>query len=409
MGLAPYGNPQSEKVEIYRKKITSDMIVIHEDGSVELNQKYFNYMSGLTMTSDKVWEQAFGFPRKKDEEEIMQYHCDLALAIQKVTDEIVTKMVAYALRITQSKNVCLAGGVALNCVSNSHMSKTLGIDTVWIQPAAGDAGGALGAALAVQYMYSDVERKVESTDSMQGSYLGPDFEQFDIDMVVKKYKAKKISFDTDDMLCREVAGLIAEGNVVGWVQGRMEWGPRALGNRSILANPMDPSIQKRLNLKIKCREGFRPFAPAILAEEVSHYFETKQSSPYMLFVHDVVKTLRSELPEDYHTWSWQDRLYFERSSLPAVTHLDYSARLQTVHKETNPLFHKLITEFKNKTQCPVIVNTSFNVRGEPIVSTPDDSYRCFMTTDMDYVVIGRNIFFKKDQPAYTGKSAFAKD
>lgn len=414
MGLAPYGDPNSKKVEEYIQKIRQNLVTIHDDGSILLNQKYFNYAVGLTMLKDKKWAKLFGFPLRKSEDELQQYHCDLALAIQRVTDEIVLKISAHAFEITKSKNLCLAGGVALNCVSNSKILQQNIFENVWIQSAAGDAGGALGAALAVYHMYYDNKRELpKNIDAMSGSYLGPEYSDAEAILHLKSFRAKSKQYQSFDDLTVEVAKLIADGNIVGWFQGKMEWGPRALGNRSILADPRNSEMQKRLNLKIKYRESFRPFAGSVLDTDTSEYFEYTGVAPYMLLVANVAKHHRKPLPNNYYSLPLKEKLYYVRSDIPAVTHLDYSCRLQTVHEETNQRYYKLISAFKKLTGCGIIVNTSFNVRGEPIVCNPADAYRCFMNTEMDYLVIGNLLFTKTEQQAFSkqdySKKAYADD
>ncbi len=406
MGLAPYGNHGSERVEHFKKIIKDRLVDIKSDGSIFLNQDYFSYATGLRMVDDAKWQQLFGFARR-GEDDLRQEHCDLALAIQQVTEEIVVAMASHAREITGARYLCLAGGVALNCVANSKILLAGIFEDVWIQPAAGDAGGALGAALAVHYMYDNKPRQITGQDSMQGAYLGPEFGSDDIKPLIKKYRASYTVATSDDDLCRTVARLISEGAIIGWFQGRMEWGPRALGNRSIIADPRNKDAQKTLNLKIKFREGFRPFAPSVMYEEMPLLFDFDRPSPYMLFVAPVVASRRLPLPANVDTMTWQEKLYHLRSDIPSVTHLDYSARLQTVHRETNTLYWKLINEFKNLTGYGVVVNTSFNVRGEPIVCTPEDAYKCFMYTEMDYLVINNTIFDKKLQRPLTEYQAWA--
>jgi carbamoyltransferase len=404
MGLAPYGNEDSEKTKQFVETIKTHLVDIKEDGSIWLNQSYFDYATGLRMAKDKKWEKLFGFNRRDEAEEIQQHHCDLALAIQQVTEEIVIKMAEEAKRVTQSENLCLAGGVALNCVANGKLQK-LGIyKNIYIQPAAGDAGGALGAALAASNMYFD-EKRMSSTemDGMQGSYLGPDFSDKEIQLVNKKVNAVFKNHDQFETLADEVATILSSGNIVGWFQGKMEFGPRALGNRSILADARNPEMQKKLNLKIKYREGFRPFAPSVLSEDVNDYFDIDTISPYMLLVAPVVEKRRTKLPTNFKELTLWEKLYHSRSDIPAVTHLDFSARVQTVHRETNNRYWKLLQAFKKKTGVGVLVNTSFNVRGEPIVCTPHDAYRCFMSTDMDYLVINNFIYKKTEQPDWQNK------
>lgn len=405
MGLAPYGAVGSENVAKYIEIIKRDLIKIFDDGSVWLDQDYFNYATGLRMVFDKKWEKLFGFPTRNSEANLEQHHCDLGLAIQEITEEIVIKMAAEAKKLTGSENLVMAGGVALNCVANGKLQKAGLFKNIFIQPAAGDAGGALGAALAAQHIYFGKDRIVDTTkqDAMQGSYLGPQFSEKEVSQMAKKYKAIYKEYTDFQELSQETAQILAEGNVVGWFQGRMEFGPRALGGRSILGDPRNPEMQKKLNLKIKYREGFRPFAPSVLAENVQDYFECPTESPYMLLVHNVNKERRNLLPENYNQLPLMEKLYFLRSDLPSITHVDYSARIQTVHKETNPKYHSLITEFQKLTGYGVIVNTSFNVRGEPIVCTPEDAYRCLMRTEMDYLVIGNILFDKKTQPEWLEK------
>ena len=404
MGLAPYGDPESERVGHYIKTIKEYLVDISDDGSIWLNQDYFDYATGLRMVNDEKWNDLFGFPLRKPEGELLAEHCDLALAIQKVTEETLIKMAAEAKRLTGSRHLCLAGGVALNCVANGKLLKEGLFDDMWIQPAAGDAGGALGAAYCAYHIYFDKPRVADgTTDKMKGSFLGPQFSDLDIQLTEKRYKGVSTYFNDADALCLRVAELLDEGKVVGWFQGKMEWGPRALGNRSIISDARKPDIQKKLNLKIKFREGFRPFAPSVLIEDVGEYFDFKESSPYMLLIADVKPERRKPLPDGYHSLPWRDKLYYLRSDLPAITHIDYSARLQTVHRDTNPLYWQLIEKFKEKTGYGVIVNTSFNVRGEPIVCSPEDAYRCFMRTEMDFLVMGNFIFDKAKQPEWPEK------
>jgi carbamoyltransferase len=399
MGLAPYGIPGSDEVNKFVKIIKEHLVDIKEDGSIWLNQDYFNYATGLRMVHEDKWEKLFGFRTRKPEAELMPHHCNLGLAIQEVTEEAVIRMAKEAKKLTGSDNLCMAGGVALNCVANGKVYNTKLFKDVFIQPAAGDAGGALGSAMAAYHIYFEQERVTPSTlDGMKGSYLGPEYSDLDVQLTAKKYKAKYAHYATPDELCANVSRILSEGNVVGWMQGRMEFGPRALGGRSILGDPRNAEMQKKLNVKIKFRESFRPFAPSVLAEECEQYFEHKSSSPYMLLVQPVVEKRRKTLPPGYHTFSLKDKLYHLRSDMPAITHIDFSARIQTVHKETNPRYYQLIEEFKKLTGYGVIVNTSFNVRGEPIICTPEDAYRCFMRTEMDYLVVGNFVFSKKDQP-----------
>ncbi|MCW3127586.1 MAG: novN [Bacteroidetes bacterium] len=404
MGLAPYGIAGSEQVERFKKIITDKLVAVMPDGSVQLDQSYFNYAVGLRMAKDGKWEKLFGFKKRKEEDALTQAHCDLALAIQQVTEGIVLKMAAEAKRLTGADNLCLAGGVALNCVANGKLLREGTFKNIWIQPAAGDAGGALGAALAAEYIFFGAERKTDEVhDTMHGSYLGPEYGDDDITKTITQYKAVSTHYEDESRLCDSVAELIEKGMVVGWYQGRAEFGPRALGNRTILADPRNTSMQQKLNLKIKYREGFRPFAPSVMIEDVANYFELDRESPYMLLVADVQKSIRKEVPVGYHTKPMMERLYVERSSLPSITHVDFSARIQTVSRETNPLYHRLLSSFKKKTGCGVLVNTSFNVRGEPPVLTPDDAFLCFINTEMDVLVMGQYVFLKSEQPEWKKK------
>jgi carbamoyltransferase len=401
MGLAPYGNPLSGRVDRYCELIREKLVQISPDGSLRLNMEYFEFAVGSRMTSNDRWETLFGFPRRTEEAELMPEHCDLALAIQRITEDVVLAMATEARRLTGSRNLCLAGGVALNCVANGKLKKSRIFDEIWIQPAAGDAGGALGAALAGYYIGYGKERSMGSAfDGMKGSFLGPEYFDRDILKTARKHKAVYQRYASCADLCEAAVERLKGENVVGWFQGRMEWGPRALGNRSILADARSPEIQRRLNLKIKKREGFRPFAPSVRMEDAQEYFDTDSPSPYMLLVANVVASRCNPLPDGYHSLSVRDKLYHLRSDIPSVTHIDYSARLQTVHRETNPRYWQLIESFKQETGYGVIVNTSFNVRGEPIVMTPEDAYRCFMNTDMDFLVMGDFIFDKKQQPEF---------
>lgn len=401
MGLAPYGNPSSPEVDKYVDTIKNELIVIKEDGSIWLDQKYFDYATGLKMVNEGEWERMFGMKTRRPEDPLESHHCNLGLAIQRVTEEVVVKMAKEAKRLTGADYLCLAGGVALNCVSNGKLQKADVFKEVFIQPAAGDAGGALGAALTAYYIYFDQKRVINYTqDAMSGSYLGPTISDLDVELTAKKYKAVYKRFDNFEELTTEVAQILADGNVVGWVQGRMEFGPRALGARSILGDPRNAEMQKKLNVKIKYRESFRPFAPSVLAEKVGEYFDYEGISPYMLLVHPVKESRRKPLPKDFDGFDLRNKLYYLRSDLPSITHIDFSARIQTVHKQTNPRYHQLISDFEKLTGYGVIVNTSFNVRGEPIVSTPNDAYRCFMRTEMDYLVVGNYLFDKRQQPEW---------
>jgi carbamoyltransferase len=398
MGLAPYGNPDSAQTEEFKKKITETLVDIRKDGSIILNMDYFEYATGLKMANEAKWEKLFGVPRRAAESEISQVYMDMALAIQQVTEDIVLRLACTARQLTNSKNLVLAGGVALNCVANGKILRAGIFDDLWIQPAAGDAGGAVGAAYAVWHIHEGNERHTSGKgDATRGSYLGPEFSDVDVRRTVQKYDAKGQYFEDFATLAATVAAKLDQGNVVGWFQGRMEFGPRALGNRSILGDARNPEMQKKLNLKIKYREGFRPFAPSVLEEDIGEYFELDRPSPYMLLVAPIREEKKIPLPAAYHERPLYDRLYFLRSDLPSITHIDYSARIQSVSRETNPRYWELIQEFKKLTGYGVIVNTSFNVRGEPIVCTPDDAYRCFMRTEMDYLVVGNYLFDKQEQ------------
>jgi carbamoyltransferase len=402
MGLAPYGNSDSERVRRFKSLILDELVDLREDGSLLLNMDYFDFATGLTMCRNDKWESLFGVPRRPRETLLDQRHMDLALAIQQATEEIVLRLAETAKQLTGADYLVMAGGVALNCVANGKLIRRGIFKDLWIQPAAGDAGGALGAALAAWHIWQEKPRPVPNPqmDNMAGSYLGPEFGADEVLRVARRHRAPYQHYPDYADLVRDVAALLAQGQVVGWFQGRMEWGPRALGNRSILGDPRHPEMQKRLNLKIKYREGFRPFAPSVLHEETANYFELDRPSPYMLLVAPVNEARRNPLPPGYDNLELFDRLYHLRSDVPAITHVDYSARIQTVHKETNERYWLLIRAFKELTGCGLIVNTSFNVRGEPIVCTPEDAYQCFMRTEMDYLVMGNYRFDKQDQPAW---------
>jgi carbamoyltransferase len=400
MGLAPYGNPDSQRTSDFKKKITDELVDVRQDGSIVLNMDYFEYATGLKMANERKWEALFGVPRRQPESEISQVHMDMALAIQQVTEDIVLRLACTARQLTGCKYLVLAGGVALNCVANGKLLRAGTFEDLWIQPAAGDAGGAVGAAYAVWHIHDGNERHLNGNrDATQGSYLGPEFSDQEIRRALQKYGAKAHYNEDFQNLASEVATRLSEGNVVGWFQGRMEFGPRALGGRSILGDARNPEMQKKLNLKIKYREGFRPFAPSVLEEDIGEYFDLDRESPYMLLVAPIREDRKIPLPDQYNDKPLYERLYFLRSDLPAITHIDYSARIQSVSRETNPRYWDLINEFKKLTGYGVIVNTSFNVRGEPIVCTPDDAYRCFMRTEMDFLVVGNYLLDKKDQPA----------
>lgn len=412
MGLAPYGNPNSDRVKKFIEIIKTELIDIKPDGSLWLNQEYFNYATGLRMVHDKKWEKLFGFPRRNAETDMNQAQSDLGMAIQKVTEEIVILMAKEAKRLTGSKNLCMAGGVALNCVANGKLVKAGVFENIFIQPAAGDAGGALGAAQVANYIYFKKDRKVTNgvmMDSMKGSYLGPEASSKEIETMCRKVKAVYKKYDNFQDLCDQVAKYIENGAAIGWMQGRMEFGPRALGGRSIIGDPRNSEMQEKMNLKIKYRESFRPFAPSVLAEDVEDWFDHEGISPYMLLVQDVADKIKKEVPANYHDLPQREKLYTVRSTIPAITHIDFSARIQTVHKQTNPKYHQLISAFKKLTGCPVVINTSFNVRGEPIVNTPEDAYRCFMRTEMDYLIVGDYVFVKTEQPDWNEKDKWKEE
>lgn len=410
MGLAPYGVPGSKQVAEFVKIIKDHLVELKEDGSIWLNQNYFDYATGLRMVHEDKWEKLFGFKARRPEAELEPHHCNLGLAIQQITEEAVIKMAQEAKRITNTSHLCMAGGVALNCVANGKIYNAKVFNDIFIQPAAGDAGGALGAAQAAYHIYFGQPRIMPSKlDAMKGSYLGPEYSDKEIQSVTRKYKASATYFTNYTELCQHVAQKLSEGNVIGWMQGRMEFGPRALGGRSILGDPRNEEMQKKLNVKIKYRESFRPFAPSVLAEECQKYFEHDSISPYMLMVQPVKKERRKMLPDGFDHLSLKDKLYYLRSDMPAITHIDFSARIQTVHQETNPKYYELIQEFKRLTGYGVIVNTSFNVRGEPIICTPEDAYRCFMRTEMDYLVVGNFVFDKKQQPEWQEKDNWKEE
>jgi carbamoyltransferase len=402
MGLAPYGNPNSEQFKKWKQIILDELVDVREDGSFLLNMHYFNFATGLTMCSDDKWEKLFGVSRRRPETELTQPYMDLALAIQQITEDLVFRLVNTAKRLTGSDHLVMAGGVALNCVANGKILKNGTFKNIWIQPAAGDAGGALGAAYVAWHIWQKKKRNLNSgQDSMKGAYLGPQFSSSDVERIARKYNAPYKKYSDFDQLCHHIADLLAQGHVIGWFQGRMEYGPRALGNRSILGDPRNPDMQKKLNLKIKYREGFRPFAPSVLEEDITEYFDLDAPSPYMLLVSPVQEQIKNPLPDNYDHMEMYQRLYHIRSTIPAVTHVDYSARIQSVNRDTNEKYWKLINTFKDKTGCALLVNTSFNVRGEPIVCTPEQAYICFMRTEMDYLVINNYFFDKSQQPRFT--------
>ena len=391
MGLAPYGEP------IYQKKILDFLIDIKDDGSFRLNLEYFNYATGLTMTNEK-FDKLFGRIRRLPEDTLDKFHMDIASSIQVVTEIIVKKIAKNLIKIYDTNNLCLAGGVALNCVANGKLITDNIIKNLWIQPAAGDAGGALGAALAYWHLEIKKERKypISSNDNMKGSYLGPSFSEKEVVKTLKSLGANYKIFNEDEMI-EKVSNLLKEDNAIGWFQGRMEFGPRALGNRSIIASPISSKMQKNLNLKVKFRESFRPFAPAVLEEDSKNYFKSKIDSPYMLIVSEIEDKIRINNFENKKVYNLIERINEKRSTIPSVTHVDFSARIQTVSRKTNRLFHKLIKKFKEDTGCSVLINTSFNIRGEPIVCNVEDAFRCFLGTNLDYLVFGNIILEKKLQ------------
>ena len=389
MGLAPYGEPKFKDI------ILGKLIDVKEDGSFRLSMDYFNYATGLTMTNNK-FAKLFNIERRKPEDNLLQIHMDIAASIQSATEEIVLRITRFLSKEFKLENLCMAGGVALNCVANGKILKEGLFKNIWIQPASGDAGGALGAAQAFYYQELDNKRKILKPDAMNGSYLGPKFTDDQVEDELKSAGAnyKKLTLD---QLIKDTAKALSEEKAVGWFQGRMEFGPRSLGNRSIIADSRSEKMQKNLNLKVKYRESFRPFAPAVLFERVSEWFDINSESPYMLLVADVKKSKQLQMTEKQKSLFGIDKLNIKRSSIPSVTHVDYSARIQTVHKETNPIFHKLIEEFEGITKYPVLVNTSFNVRGEPIVCSATDAFNCFMGTDLDVLVCNNFILYKDNQ------------
>ena len=401
MGLAPYGSP------IYKEKILKNIIDVKEDGTFNLNQKYFNYATGLTMTNKK-FDELFENPvRKPDKDRLTQFHMDIASSVQEVTEDIMIKLASSVAKEYKIKNLCLAGGVALNCVANGKLLEKKIFDKIWVQPAAGDAGGSLGAALALWHNEFDNPRINSASDDMQGSYLGPEFSNDEIKKTLENIGAVYETVNEDELISITAKDL-ANGLAVGWFQGRMEFGPRALGARSILGDPRSSTMQKNLNLKVKYRESFRPFAPSVLREDLSEWFNLNTDSPYMLFVANVNSNKCNPMTEEQKNLFGIDKLNVKRSEIPAVTHVDYSARIQTVHEHTNKRYYKLIKKFKEITGCPVLVNTSFNVRGEPIVNTPQDAFNCFMGTELDKLVIG-NFYLDKNKQNKNLKKDYSKE
>ena len=390
MGLAPYGEPR------YADLIREKLITVEDDGSFQLDISYFDYATGLTMTNKK-FDALFGGPPRASETELTQREMDLAASVQKVTEDIVLKLAKGIAKETGERNLCLAGGVALNCVVNGILLREKIFEKIWIQPAAGDAGGALGAALSTWHLHHNKDRVTATKgDAMKGAYLGPEFTDQEIETELTACGANFKKLSETEMI-EEIASALSDEKAVGWMQGRMEFGPRALGGRSIIADPRSPVMQKQLNLKVKYRESFRPFAPSVLSEDVGEWFEHETESPYMLLVADVRNVKRRAMTEQEEALFGIDKLNVPRSSVPAITHVDYSARIQTVHADTNPMYHALISKFKEKTGCPIVVNTSFNVRGEPIICTPTDAFKCFMGTEMDVLAVGNYVLYKGQQ------------
>jgi len=390
MGLAPYGDPK------YEKKIKDNLIDIKEDGSFRLNQNYFNYATGLTMTNNKFHDLFGQQPRDSKKDKITQFHMDIAASIQKVTEDVMLALASSLRKEFDIPNLCLAGGVALNCVANGKILEKKIFDKIWIQPASGDAGGSLGSALAYWHIEKNNERKISDTDDMQGSYLGPQYSEKEIEEKLNSLGAKFEILDEKSLIDKTAEDL-SKGNAIGWFQGRMEFGPRALGGRSIIGDPRSSTMQKNLNLKVKYRESFRPFAPSVLSDDASDWFNIDVDSPYMLLVASIKETKKIKMTDVQKKLFGIEKLNIKRSEIPAVTHVDYSARIQTVNEKTNPKYFKLIKKFKEKTGCPVIVNTSFNVRGEPIVNTTESAFNCFMGTELDNLAIGNCYLDKKEQ------------
>jgi carbamoyltransferase len=408
MGLAPYGLASDPQTIQFARIIREELCDIREDGSILLNMPYFRFATGLRMTHDRRWTTLFGLPPRKESDPLTQDHMNLALAIQQVTEEVVLALAETAHMLTGSSRLVMAGGVALNSVANGKLLRSGMFEDIWIQPAAGDAGGALGAALLGWHLYKGNDRKPHTPDAMKAALLGPEFPASETEGLIRRYGAKAELFGNFAELARTVADKLAKGAVVGWFQGRMEFGPRALGNRSILGDARNPEMQRKMNLKIKFREGFRPFAPSVPEEDIQKYFELEVPSPYMLLVVPVNRERCIPIPDELLHADLYDRLYFQRSDIPAVTHIDHSARLQSVNREANPRYWLLMKEFEKISGISVIVNTSFNVRGEPIVCTPDDAFRCFMRTEMDFLVIGDYLFSKSEQAQLQGDPRFGE-
>jgi carbamoyltransferase len=414
MGLSPFGQHGSEAVERYKKIIRNELIATSRDGGLQLNMRHFSYMHTLRMIDNRDWEQMLGMPVRKPSDPIRQEHCDLALAIQEVTEDLVMDLARQAKELSGADDLCYAGGVALNCVANGKLLQSGLFREIYVPSSPGDSGGAIGAALSAWHIYFDGQQGNPSLSKLNRSaYLGPGFTEKEIRTVIRKYAAVANVLPDENRLCETTARLLQEGKVVGWFQGRMEFGPRALGNRSILASPLSEQMQSKLNLKIKFREDFRPFAPVVAAEFANDYYPLPYGATYMEFVVPLTNAHRFDLPEGFDQATWQDKLQTPRSPLQAITHVDFTARPQTVSAETNPLLHQLLLAFREKSGYPVLVNTSFNVRGEPIICTPEDAYACFMQTDMDILVMGQHLFRKEEQPEtfreYFQKRNFKED
>lgn len=397
MGLAPYGNPDGERTANYVKLITESLVTVYDDGSIWLNQDFFNYATGLRMAKDEKWAELFGIKKREAKDEMLSEHCDMALAIQQVTEDIFFKMAKTAKEKSGCKNICLAGGVALNSVANGKLIDSGLFDEVYIQPAAGDAGGAIGAALATYHIFENQQRETIRPDAMSGSLLGSSYSDEQIEQALQAKNIQYKRIETEEKLIEEVADLIVSANVIGWFQGRMEFGPRALGCRSIIADARNPEMQKKVNLKIKFRESFRPFAPILLEEDLQRYFDVKLPSPYMLQVHKWKDEWHNELPENYPALPWLEKLNVVRSEFASVAHVDMSGRIQTVSRKSNPLMHQLLSTMKEKTGHGITINTSFNVNNEPIVCSPEDAINGFLNTEMDVLAIGSFIALKSEQ------------
>ena len=396
MGLAPYGNRDDDQTNRFIEVIKNKLVTIKADGSIKLHQKHFTYSTSMRMVKDGHWQKLLGIPKRKESDPFNQSHCNLALALQMVTEEVILLMAQTAKSISNSENLCLAGGVALNCVANGKLKKQGFFKNIFIQPAAGDAGGALGAALAAYHLYYDKDRNVKFPDSMKGAYLGPQYETKEVQSIARKFDGRVEQFQDFKGLIEQVASDIADGHVIGWFQDRMEFGPRALGNRSILADPSNPEMQKKVNLKVKFRESFRPFAPILLEEEVERLFDYTGTSPYMLMVTDIDSSIKKPLPSNWDTLDMKAKLEYPKSDFPAITHVDYSARLQTVTQASNKKMFDLLSKFKEKTGVGMLLNTSFNIKEEPIVCSPADAYNCFQKTGIDILVMNNFVLYKKE-------------